>query len=89
MNKETTIGIIVASSVLGVVAAVTGFYGIVYIGLAFVVAVISIYLFSRKSLVAKTSAIILNTDLMYKILMPRKYKKAIRDLDENKKNEKT
>lgn len=81
MNKEALIGAAVILLIFAAVAAATGIYGIIYLGLAFVVAVISINLFSRKSAVVKTGAVILNTDLIYKILMPKKYKKAIEELD--------
>lgn len=85
INKEATIGAAVILLIFVVIAGVTGIYGIIYLGLAFVLAVISINLFSHKSLAAKTSAIILNTDLIYKILMPRKYKKTIKELEEHEK----
>ena len=88
INKEIIIGIIVTLSALTIIAVSTGLYGILYLGLSFVVVIISINLFSRKSLVAKTSAVILNTDLMYKILMPKKYKKEIKDLEEKENNKK-
>lgn len=85
-KKETIIGIVVTVILLGVIAALTGVYGIFYIGLAFVIAIISIQLFSQKSVVAKISAAVINTDLIYKILMPSKYKKAIKELEENEIN---
>jgi len=88
ISKETIIGILVVFTILGIIAAATGLYGVVYIGVAFVIAIVSINLFSRKSAVAKTGAVILNTDLIYKILMPRKYRKAIEDLKEKEGHEK-
>ena len=89
MNNEITIGLLVILIILGVIAAVTGIYGVIYLGLVFVIAVISINLFSRKSTLSKTGAVILNTDIIYKILMPKKYKKAIRELEEKESHEKT
>jgi len=89
INKEIIIGIIVTLSAFALIAALTGIYGILYIGLGFVVVIISLNLFSRKSLAAKTGAVVINTDLIYKILMPRKYKKGIKELEEKEKNEKT
>ncbi|WP_134081330.1 hypothetical protein [Thiohalophilus thiocyanatoxydans] len=82
INKETIIGVVVFLVAFGAIAAATGLYGVIYIGLAFVLAVISINLFSRKSVLAKTGAVVLNTDLIYKVLMPRKYKSAIKELKE-------
>lgn len=89
MNKETIVGVAVILVIFGVIAGVTGLYGVFYIGLAFIVAMISIFLFSRKSAVAKTGAVILNTDLIYKILMPKKYKSEIKELEEKESHEKT
>ena len=86
LNKETLIGIIAALSLLGLVSAATGVYGVFYVGLAGIVAVISFYLFSRKSIAARTGAVILNTDLIYKILMPSKYRKSIKELEEKERN---
>ena len=83
INNEITIGIIVTLGVLALVTYLTGIYGILYIGLAFIVVIISLNLFSKKSLVAKTFAVILNTDLIYKILMPKRYKNEIKELKEN------
>lgn len=89
INKETAIGILVFFVAFGAIAAVTGVYGVIYVGLAFVFAVISVSLFSRKSVLAKTGAVVLNTDLIYKILMPRKYKNEITALKEKEEHEKT
>lgn len=69
--------------IIGVIAMVTELYGILYLGITFIVTIISINLFTRKSIGAKTGAVILNTDLIYKILMPNKYKKAIRELEDS------
>ena len=88
-NKEAIIGIIVTLSAFTIVAELTGIYGILYIGLGFIIVIVSLNLFSRKSLVAKTSAVVINTDLIYKILMPKKYKKEIKKLEEKENNEKT
>ena len=88
-NKDAIVGIIIVLTMFGIIAAVTGLYGVYYLGLAFVFAIISINLFSRKSATAKTGAVIINTDLIYKILMPNKYKKAIKALEEKESSEKT
>lgn len=87
--KEAAIGIVALLAILGAIAASTGAYGLLYIGFAFVIAVISINLFSRKSKLAKAGAVILNTDLLFKLLMPKQYKKRIRELEERERNENT
>ena len=89
INRETIVGVVLAIVVFGVIAAVTGLYGIFYIGLAIIIAIVSINLFTRKSVAAKAGAVILNTDLVYKFLMPRRYKKAIKVLEEKETDEKT
>ena len=89
INKEFVIGIIVTLSAFAIVAALTGIYGILYLGFMFVAVVITLNLFFRKSLVSKTTAVVLNTDIIYKILMPKKYKNAIKELEEKEANEKT
>ena len=88
-NKETIIGIIATLSFFGIIAVISGVYGVFYLGFALVIAVLSIGLFSRKSTLAKTGAVVLNTDIIYKILMPKKYKKAIKELEEHGQNKET
>ena len=83
MNKETTIGLIAVLVIISVVETVTGIYGFVYLGLALLISVVSMYLFARKSMSAKTTAIALNPNILYKFLLPKKYKKAIKELSEN------
>jgi asparagine N-glycosylation enzyme membrane subunit Stt3 len=87
MNKEVIVGIATLFVMVALVAVLTGIYGIIFLGVTFLVAAISINLFSRKSATAKTGAVILNTDLIYKILMPRKYKAAIKELKEKESHE--
>ncbi|WP_455219644.1 hypothetical protein [Kaarinaea lacus] len=87
ITKEALTGIIVLLAVLAVIAITTGIYGIFYMGLALIIAIVSVNIFSRKSVAAKTGAVVLNTDLIYKILMPNKYKKAIKELENKEKHD--
>lgn len=87
ITKETIIGSTIVIIVFAAIGVATGIYGIFYIGLAFIIAVFSINLFSRKSIAAKTGAVVINTDLIYKLLIPKKFKKAIEEL-ENKEEHK-
>jgi hypothetical protein len=89
IDKEVIIGIIVTLSVFATIAFYTGIDGILYLGISLIIVILSLNLFSRKSLAAKTSAVVINTDLIYKILMPRKYKNKIKELEEKENNEKT
>ena len=87
MNKEAIVGLAVVLVILGIIVTVTGTYGIIVLGITFILAVISINLFSRKSVATKIGAVIVNTDLIYKMLMPRKHKKAIKELEEKESHE--
>jgi len=89
INKEAIIGIIVTISIFAIIAALTGIYGILYLGLGLVAAVISLNLFFRNSIVAKTSAVVISPSIIYKVLMPNKYKKELKELEEKENNEKT
>jgi len=88
MNKEALIGLIVVILVMAVILAVTGTYGILYIGLLAIFTLVSIKLFMQKSSLSKISAVIINTEILYKFLMPKKYKQAIKELKakENENN---
>jgi len=89
INKEIIIGIVVTLSAFALISVLTGIYGIFYLGFMFVAVTITLNLFFKKSLIAKTTAVVLNTDIIYKILMPKKYKNAIKELEEKENNEKT
>lgn len=84
MTKEAICGAFLVAILAAIVAVVAGLYGVIYLGVMLVVALVSVQLFARKSILAKSTAIVLNTDLLYKVLMPRKYKKAIKELDETR-----
>ncbi len=85
MTSEIAIGIVVFTVIACAIGLATGWYGVLYLGLALIVAVISIHLFSRKSVLSKFAGVVLNTDLIYRILMPRKYARAIRELREKER----
>ena len=89
INNEAIIGIIVTLCAFVIIAALTGVYGVLYIGLVIIAVAITLNLFFKKSLAAKATAVILNTDILYKLLMPKKYKNAIKELEEKENNEKT
>jgi len=87
MNKESLIGLIIIFLAVVIISALTGTYGIIYIGLLVFFALISIKLFIKKSPLSKISAVIINNDILYKLLMPNNYKQEINNLKE-KENEK-
>ncbi len=89
MTKQAAIGVVVLTIIVCVTGLATGWYGVIYLGLALVVTVLSIHLFTRKAVLSKSAAVVLNTDIIYKILMPRKYRKAIRELQEKEQQNET
>ena len=89
MTKEAAIGVVVLTAIVSVIGLAAGWYGVIYLGLALLVAILSIHLFTRKAVLSKSAAMVLNTDLIYKILMPRKYRKAIRELQEKEQRNET
>lgn len=89
ISKEAIVGMLVTLIAVGVLAIATGIYGILYVGFAFIFMVVSIKLFFRKSIASKVGAVIINPDIAYKLFMPSKYKKAIKELADNEKHGKT
>ena len=88
-NKETIVGVIAFLAFLLVIHFVLGLDFLIYFSLVFLVAVVAMHLFYKKSLIAKTGAIIIYNDLLFKLLIPKKYKKQIMGLKEKNTDEKT
>ncbi|MEJ2398783.1 MAG: hypothetical protein P8Z67_11220, partial [Gammaproteobacteria bacterium] len=82
MNKELIVGISVVIAVVAIVAYVSGIYGLIYVGLTLVVGLFALFLFTRNSKVAKVGAVIVFPEILTKLLMPKKSKLAIKDLEE-------
>ena len=68
-----------------VVWLATGWWGLAFMVIMTLSTWFILYLFNKKSLVAKTGAVILNTDLLVKLLMPKSSRNAIRELEEAEK----
>lgn len=64
-----------------------GKLGLLRVGIAVLVAWIALYLLNRKSVLSKTGAMILKPDLLVRFLMPRKYREAIKELEDSEKKE--
>jgi len=80
-DKEISVGILFLIVALLSISLASGIDGFIDISIVAALATLSLYLFFKRSLYAKISAVIINTALIYKILMPWKYRKAIRELD--------
>ena len=84
-NKETIVGVIAFLAFLLIIHFALGLDFLIYFTLVFLIAIVAMHLFYKKSLIAKTGAIIIYNDLLFKLLMPKKYKKQIMRR-ENKKD---
>lgn len=81
MNKELIVGISVVIMVIAVIAYISGIYGLIYVGLTLVVGLFALFLFTRDSKLAKVGAVMVFPEILTKLLMPRKTKQAIKDLE--------
>ena len=88
-KNETIVGILVFITILLVIYATFDLEFLIYFIIMFIFASIAIRLYTKKSLLAKTGAILIYNDLLFKLLMPRKYKKEITKLEEKEGHEKT
>jgi len=86
-NKEFIAGSIFIFIAVFLVWLVGGTIGLIRIGVAILLAWIALYLLNKKSIIARTGAMILNPDLLVKLLMPRKYRNAIQELEKTEKRD--
>lgn len=87
ITKEYIAGIIFVLLAALLVWLVGGPRGFLRVGIAVLFAWIALFLLNRKSILSKTGTMILNPDLLVKFLMPRKYREAIKQLEESEKKE--
>jgi hypothetical protein len=86
-KKELLAGIVFILLLISVVWLAGGAHGLLRVGITILFAWIALYLLNRKSIPPKAGAMILNPDLLVKFLMPRKYRTAIKELEEAEKKE--
>jgi len=79
-NREFIAGIVFILLAVLLVWLTGGTIGLIRIGIVILLAWIALYLLNKKSIIARTGAMILNPDLLVKLLMPRKYRNAIEEL---------
>jgi len=87
MNKNIEVIVGVAAFVI-VVAVILVLFGVKYLYISAVflaLAALAVYLFSKKSIIAKTAGILSYEGIVLKVLMPSKYRKRINELKD--KNE--
>ena len=85
MNKETYIGLGATIALVAFVGYAVGIYGLISIGISIAFGMLALFLYTRKSKVAKVGAIVIFPEILTKLLMPKNAKRAINDL-EGKKN---
>jgi len=87
LTKESIAGLIFILLLVLLVWWTGGKLGLLRVGIAVLVAWIALYLLNRKSVLSKTGAMILKPDLLVRFLMPRKYREAIKELEDSEKKE--
>ncbi|MGW8248987.1 MAG: hypothetical protein ACWGOV_12860 [Acidiferrobacterales bacterium] len=87
LTKEFIAGIVFILLVVLLVWWVGGQAGLIRVGIAVIVAWIALFLLNKRSILSKTGAMILKPDLLVRFLMPRKYREAIKQLEETEKKE--
>ena len=86
-NREFIAGIVFILLAVLLVWLTGGTIGLIRIGIVILLAWIALYLLNKKSIIARTGAMILNPDLLVKFLMPRKYRDAIQELEKTEKKD--
>ena len=82
-RKEFVAGVVFILLVVVLVWSVGGSSGLVRTGIAILVALIALFLLSSVSSIPK----ILNPDLVVKLLVPRKFRDAIQELEKTDKKD--
>lgn len=82
MNKEAIIGMASVSAVVAVVGYIVGVNGLVFLMVTIILGMLALFLFTRKSKVAKAGAIVLFPEILTKFLMPRNIKQEINKLSD-------
>jgi hypothetical protein len=82
MNKETIIGMASVIAAVAVVGNIVGVNGLVFLMITILFGLLALFLFTRKSKVAKAGAIVLFPEILTKFLMPRNIKQEINKLSE-------
>jgi len=79
-NREFIAGIVFILLAVLLVWLAGGTIGLTRIVIAILVVWVALYLLNKKSTIGRTGAMILNADLLVKLLMPGKYRSAIQEL---------
>lgn len=82
MSKEAIIGICVAILFVVIVGYAGGVEGLFYVGLKVTFGMLSLLLYSRKSMITKVLAIVVFPEMLTKFLMPGSAKWAISEIEE-------
>ena len=84
-KKEIVAGLIfLLCASIGIFLA-TGWFGLLAVIVTIILAQLALLLFNRKSFLAKSGGVILYSDLLFKLLVPRSTRRAIQELEEAEK----
>jgi ABC-type bacteriocin/lantibiotic exporter with double-glycine peptidase domain len=87
LTKELIAGIIFILLVVLLVWWIGGKLGLLRVGIAVLVAWIALYFLNKRSILSKKGVMNQKPDLLVRFLMPRKYREAIKELEETEKKE--
>lgn len=82
MNKESIIGIGAAIILLSLIGYVGGVQGLISLGIMFAFGMLALFLYTRKSKIAQAGAILVFPEILAKLLMPKRTRRAIDELNE-------
>ena len=83
MNKEKVVGLLVLGIIVGLLGSVGGWVTVLFfVGLYFL-ATLSVYLYSQKSLLAKTGGVVAYWHVIFRLLLPKVYRKELKNLEKN------
>jgi len=81
-TKEFYVGLVFLVCAAAIIALATGWAGLLSIAIMILLASVALHLFNKKSLLAKTGAVFIFGELLFKLLMPRSSRLAIKELEE-------
>ena len=87
-NKEISVGIIVFVAYVSIVYATLGLTILLLLTFVFILSISAIKLWMKDSVFAKAGAVIVFNDVLFKLLMPAKYRKMINEIDSKRNMDK-
>ena len=85
VTREFVVGLIVLACTVAGILLAAGWFGVIAILAMVVLARIALHLIGKKPLLAKSGDVIVYSDMLFKLLMPRSSRIAIQELEETEK----